>query len=224
MLKKILTAAMVLGITLLVGCGLGTSQSTYQPRSVAFVSSQPSGAYEMAGPIKINLKVPGIITANVSSPDMGILGSFIGLSANFSGSSGTPGNFMMNMDLMGTPLAISGMWTSTSATKFKAVADLDPLIAEIVEMGGQAVITKNTFTGTVLANGQLKGTFGLGVNMSLQGINMSMNITANYKAKPVELAAATLTQQLLGPPEPVVLNHYFAPMFEQVVNVAKKVR
>lgn len=222
MLKKILTAALVVGFTVLVGCAAKTEESTYQPRSVAFVSSQPGGAYEMSGPIKINLKVPGIITANVSSPNMGILGGFIGLSANFTGSSGTPGNFVMKMDLMGTPLAISGTWTSLSTTKFKAVADLDPLIAQIIEMGGQAVVTKNTFTGTVLPNGQLKGTFGLGVNLSMQGINMAMNISANYIAKPVELVAPSVTQQLLGTSEPIILNGYFATMFEQVVNVAKK--
>ena len=197
--------------------GLGNQQHGFR-----FVSSQPGGAYEMSGPIKINLKVPGIITANVSSPNMAILGSFIGLSANFTGSSGTPGNFVMKMDLMGTPLAISGTWTSTSATKFKAVADLDPLIAQIVEMGGQAVITKNTFTGTVLPNGQLKGTFGLGVNLSMQGISMAMNLSANYTAKPVELVASSASSQLFGATEPLVLNGYFATMFEQVVNAAKK--
>ena len=224
MLKKILIAATMLGITLLVGCGVVTSESTYQPRTVAFVSSQPSGAYEMSGPIKINLKVPGTITANVSSPNMGILGGFIGLSANFSGSSDVPGNFAMNMDLLGTPLAISGMWTSTSATKFKADADLAPLIAQIQEMGGQAVVTKNTFTGTVLPNGQLKGTFGLGVNISLQDIKMSLNITANYVAKPVELLASGLSQKLIGPSEPIVLNGHFAKMFQQILNAAKKVQ
>ena len=89
-------------------------------------------------------------------------------------------------------------------------------------MGGQAVVTKNTFTGNVLPNGQLKGTFGLGVNLSMQGINMAMNISANYIAKPVELVAPSVTQQLLGTSEPIILNGYFATMFEQVVNVAKK--
>jgi hypothetical protein len=222
MLKKILIAATVLGIALLVGCAGESSESSYQPRSVVIASSHPIGAYELAGPVKINLKVPKIITANISSPDMSILGSFIGLSANFTGSSGQPGNFQMKMDLLGMPIAITGIWTSTSATKFKAVADLAPLIAQIEEMGGQATVTKNTFTGTMLANGQMKGTFALGVNLRLEDIAATLNISANYKGLPVEMVASSATQRLLGNPEPFVLNDYFATMFEQVVNVAKK--
>jgi hypothetical protein len=218
MLKKILIFVLALGFTVLAACA--NRESTYQPRTIAFVSSTPGGAYEMSGPIKINLTVPGIITANVSSPNMGVLGGFIGLSANFTGSSGTPDNFAMKMDLMGTPMAISGTWTSTSATKFKAVANLDPLIEEIRKMGGQATVTKNTYTGTVLPNGQLKGNFGLGVNLSLQGITMKLSISANYKANPVDLVASGLSQKLLGQPEPLVLNSHFATMFEQVVKVA----
>lgn len=222
MLKKIITGAVVLGIVLVAGCAGGSSESSYQPRSVGIASSQPSGAYEMTGPIKINLKVPKIITANVNSPDMGVLGGFIGLTANFTGASGTPDNFAMKMDLLGMPIAISGVWTSTSATKFKAVANLEPLIAQIVEMGGQATVTKNTFTGTVLANGQLKGTFALGVKLSLQDINATLSISANYKANPVEMVASSASQPLFGAPEPIVLNDHFATMFEQVVKAAKQ--
>jgi len=226
MLKKFLAVTVVLASAVLQGgCGLqAESQSTFVPRDVVANSySQPNGAYEMAGPIKINLKVPGIITANVSSPDMGVLGSFVGLAANFSAPSGQPGNFTMNMNLMGTPLAISGMWATTTGTNFKAIADLAPLIAQIEEMGGQATIIKNTFTGKVLPNGQLKGTFGLGVKLVLDNISATLNITANYVGRPVALSSG-VADALTGPIEPIVLNGYFATMFEKVVNVAKQLQ
>lgn len=89
-------------------------------------------------------------------------------------------------------------------------------------MGGQATVTKNTFTGTVLANGQLKGTFALGVKLSLQDINATLSISANYKANPVELLASSASQPWFGTPEPIVLNDHFATMFEQVVKAAKQ--
>jgi hypothetical protein len=51
-----------------------------------------------------------------------------------------------------------------------------------------------------------------------------LNITANYVAKPVELLASGLSQKLIGPSEPIVLNGHFATMFQQIVNAAKKVQ
>jgi hypothetical protein len=131
----------------------------------------------------------------------------------------------MQMDLLGMPLAITGTWTATSANKFKVVADLAPLIAQIEAMGGTVTVTKNTFTGTVAANGQLKGTFGLGVKLGLQEISMSLAINApNYVAKPVVAVGSASAYSLLQPAEPFVLNGYFATLFERVVNAAKTSR
>lgn len=225
MLKKIFTSALLLTLVWLGGCA-DESESLFQARSVAVASSQPAGAYEMTGPMKINLKVPKIITMNASSPDMGVLGELVGLSALFSGTSGEPGNFAMQMDLLGMPLAITGTWTATSAKKFKVVADLAPLIAQIEAMGGTVTVTKNTFTGTVAANGQLKGTFGLGVKLGLQEISMSLAINApNYVAKPVvAVGSASSAYSLLQPTEPFVLNGYFGTLFERVVNAARTTR
>lgn len=70
MLKKIFTSALLLTLVWLGGCA-DESEGIFQARSVAVASSQPAGAYEMTGPMKINLKVPKIITMNASSPDMG---------------------------------------------------------------------------------------------------------------------------------------------------------
>lgn len=210
---------MLVSIALLGGCAQ-EPEATYQARSVAFTTSQPDGAYQMSGPISIKLNIPGIIKANVSSPNMGILGSFIGLSANFSGASGEPGNFAMNMDLLGAPLAITGTWSATSGNNFKVVADLDSFIAQIQEMGGTATITKNTFTGKVLPNGQLKGAFGLGAKIGLQGVNLSLNIAAKYTAKPVELTFAAQANRQSDAPVRFVLNDHFALLVKQVVTVA----
>jgi hypothetical protein len=214
MLKKIITLVLALALTFMAGCA-GEASNTYAARTVIAAMGQPGGVYQLSGPVSIKLNVPGIIKATVTSPNMGILGGFLGLSFDFKGASGQPDNFIMHMKLLDTPLELGGMWETTAANKFRVTPDFGKLIPLIEELGGTATLTKQAFSGKVQTNGAIKGAFALGVKIALMGINISLDISGSYTGQPVVLNEGARVQSLDQPAiAPVNVTNYFRHLLE----------
>jgi hypothetical protein len=139
------------------------------------------------------LDVPGIINVSVSSPDVGVLGGLLGLAFEFVPPAGTQNNFVMTINNpldSGTPIRLHGTWSMLSASKFAVDMNFQELIALVEQLGGTVTITRNSFDGKVLAGGNIKGVYGLGVRISIMGITIKLKISGSYTGKPVVMTSS----------------------------------
>lgn len=162
-------------------------------------AAEPAGYYKpISGPVSIKLAVPGIVNATIKSPNMGVIGGLLGMTLQFDSPSGTPENFAMHMKLLDTPIKLGGMWTARPVSKFIVKTDLQSLLPLIEEMGGTATITKDSFTGQVMANGNIKANFALGVKIAILGINIKLDMSGSMVgapgAPPADEQAANATE------------------------------
>ena len=187
MTKKISFIVLFIFLATLSGCA--ENFSAYEARTPNVTANSPSGTYAISGgPIVISIIAPGIINANITSPNLSVIGSLLGISTNYNGTSGQAGNFGMNISLSGISLDLGGKWATTIGNKFMVDLDMNSLISQIQSLGGTATVTKKIVTGSVLSNGDISGIFDIGLKLSLNGTNIAIKVSSKkYLAKPVNM-------------------------------------
>lgn len=187
MAKDLLFVASLIFLSTLSGCA--EKNSVYEARIPNVTANSPSGTYEISGgPIVISIIAPGIINANITSPNLSVIGSLLGISTNYNGTSGQAANFGMNISLSGISLDLGGKWATTIGNKFIVDLDMNSLISQIQSLGGTATVTKKIITGSVLSNGDISGAFDIGIKLSLNGKNIAIRVSSKkYLAKPVNI-------------------------------------
>ncbi|MDD2767905.1 MAG: hypothetical protein PHT19_04165 [Methylococcus sp.] len=156
-------------------------------------AAEPNGLYTPSGPMALKLDVPGIINISVSSPNVGVLGGLLGLAFEFDPPASTPNNFVMTINNpldSSTPIQLRGTWSMLTASKFSVDMNFQGLIALIEQLGGTVTVTSNSFTGKVLATGNIKGAYALGVRISIMGISIKLKISGSYVGKPAVMISS----------------------------------
>lgn len=156
-------------------------------------AAEPNGIYAPHGPVAVKLNVPNIINVSVTSPDVGVLGGLLGLSFEFTPPANTSDNFTMTINNpldSSTPIQLHGTWSMLTASKFQVDMNFQNLIDLIAQLGGTVTITSNSFSGKVLANGNIKGAYALGVRISLMGINIKLKVSGSYLGTPALVKAS----------------------------------
>jgi hypothetical protein len=153
--------------------------------------STPQGCYGMDGKISINLKIPNIVTLALSSPHM----SVIGLESKFNEDQSFVLAFPVLSSLAGgvggdisLPSELNGTWQTTRGSAFSIQTELLDLIGQLQDLGLEAQVTSNSFSGVASNNGNdIRGAFNLGVNVSLAELgNATLGIKGSYTGKSQE--------------------------------------
>lgn len=157
-------------------------------------AAEPNGLYTPHGPTSVKLNAPHVAKASLTSPDVAVLNALLklGLPMQFSPAVNGQDNFLMTINNpldSGKPIHLHGVWSMLTSSKFQVDIDFQALIAAVQQRGGSVTITRNSFAGKVLDNGNLKGAYNLGLIISLSGINMSLKASGTYLATPLLLAA-----------------------------------
>lgn len=148
-------------------CALTAGAGLAQAASV----STPQGCYGMDGKISVALKIPNILNLSLSSPHM----SAIGLNSRFDQDQGFVLRFPVLSSLAGglggslaLPSELNGTWKVVRGSAFSVQTELLDMIGQLQELGLQAQVTGNSFTGVASNNGEnLRGAFDLGLSVSL---------------------------------------------------------
>jgi len=157
-------------------------------------AAEPNGLYTPHGPTSVKLNAPHVAKASLTSPDVAVLNALLklGLPMQFSPAVNGQDNFLMTINNpldSGKPIHLHGVWSMLTSSKFQVDIDFQALIAAVQQRGGSVTITRDSFAGKVLDNGNLKGAYNLGLIISLSGINMSLKASGTYLATPLLLAA-----------------------------------
>jgi hypothetical protein len=165
-------------------------------------AAEPQGIYSTSGPMALRLNVPGIINISVRSPDVGVLGGLLGFAFEFNPPANAQNNFVMTVNNpldSSTPIKLHGSWSMLTASRFRVEMNFQDLAAMIEQRGGKVAITRNSFTGRVLANGDIKGAYALGVRISIGGSTIRLRLSGSYIGKPGLTASSQIGEVGLSP-------------------------
>ncbi|MCX7098047.1 MAG: hypothetical protein NTV43_09125 [Methylococcales bacterium] len=194
MLKKI-TLMMVIIIGL-YGCAAkpDASQSAQAAEALATVCAkgdlslgQPNGCYLMGGSLSLKFSAPKILSASIATPHMELFGG----RAVFVGPSGMADNFVLilpSSSALNLPAELRGTWTMSTKPKSKAFTVELAGLADLLDTGLNVKITKRIFSGTVLSNGNIKGTINFAANVP-KIASLSISSTA-YTGVPTNAESA----------------------------------
>jgi hypothetical protein len=121
--------------------------------SLGWTSSAVEGTYLIDGKLKATVKVPGLFSLSASLSELELFGEAFYFNPD--------GSFSEEL------LAIQGTWEE-SGSNFTVNIDLDALLAELEErykILGE--VTKYSFTGKLLSNGNITGKAALNLNVSM---------------------------------------------------------
>lgn len=188
-------------------------------------AAEPDGVYSPSGPMVLKLKVPGIIHMSVSSPNVGVLGGVLGLAFEFDSPAVSQNNFVMTINNpldSSTPIRLHGTWSMLNSSKFAVDMNFQELIALVEPLGGTVTITGNSFNGKVLASGNIKGAYGLGVRIAVKGVTIKLEISGSYIGKPVVMTSSQMGDadgfagRAVGSSKAITLEQFMIDLVEKV--------
>ncbi|AAU91150.1 hypothetical protein MCA2765 [Methylococcus capsulatus str. Bath] len=189
-------------------------------------AAEPNGLYTPHGPTAIKLNAPHVAKVSLTSPDVAVLNALLklGLPMQFSPAANGQDNFLMTINNpldSGKPIQLHGVWSMLTSSRFQVDIDFRELIAAVQQRGGGVTITRNSFAGKVLDNGNLKGAYDLGLIISLPGTNMNLRAAGTYVATPLLLAATraegpeAVTQDSTASANAITLERFVLDVLEE---------
>jgi len=156
----------------------------------------PDGYYLLDGKLTAKANFPRFVTLSSKLPDL----ENIGAQALFDSS----GVFSLLLPLLSADPLLTGTWAMVPATgcpkAFTVDSGIDGLIDELVQLGIEATITSESFTGTLQSDGTIKGTFNLGISITVPfvvtgTITVKGSFTGEPTAAPSSLSLPNLPEQ-----------------------------
>jgi len=155
-------------------------------------ATEPDGAYRIdTGKLIIKLQIPSVLTGKASVPNFSKVIETTGLNGQMVFMpSGQQDNLVIEfppLPMIGS-LSLTGTWTlPAGSSKFTADVIKDEDVQETVALLNQllgrqdvtAQLTKNSFTGKVLANGKVKCAFSLEILLGLPPVSLTMSLSGN---------------------------------------------
>jgi len=155
-------------------------------------ATDPTGVYRIdTGKLSIKLQVPSVMTGKASVPSFGNVIDTMGLNGQMVfTAAGQEDNLAIELPPLPVigEMSLSGTWTALpGSSKFTAVLitdeDVQGTVALLNQMAGRedvtGQLTKNSFSGKVLANGKVKCSFSSEILLTLPPVSMTMSLSGN---------------------------------------------
>ena len=174
-------------------------------------AAEPDGAYRIdTGKLSIKLQIPSVLAGKASVPNFrkviektGLNGQMVFMPA------GQEDNLVIEfppLPVIGS-FSLTGTWTlPPGSSKFTADVikdeDVQETVALLNQLSGRqdvtAQLTKNSFTGKVLANGKVKCAFSSEILLSLPPVSLTLSLSGNLAGSEVTPDQGGLAIQSLG--------------------------